>query len=491
MVSVLIVDDESHIRQELALFPWDAYGACLVGEASNGRQALQLCRAIKPDVLVTDIEMPVMDGIELARALREEASPIQIIFLTCHDQFSYAQKGIELGIAGYLLKLFLDEEKLGGLLERARHNIARERSVQYQADEVEREALEYALQHGMESPEGPDLSMLLRHIRFPSAVCALYYYGQISWAEVKRQVDKAVGGHPGYRLYRHMKNGFILHFPPETDETLLSLQSQLFSRLNGVGGQACRFCTSKAIVASDASIYSRFALNSAKMECIFFYHNAPLLLCDLSSPEACQEEVLELVGDYLVAMRNTGRVDSAGLEEVRGACSNAWLDPNVLKLFISGWIQQQLQEGDNIVFVNKIFSADAFDEVIVLFHDCLEACNNRSSKRYEVLQTLYYIERHYTEPVKLSDIAERLHLSTNHLGRIFKKDTGKGFNEVLNETRIHSAIELLKTTNMKVYEIADAVGIGSYRYFWNLFREITGRHPSDYRPAHHKEAPHD
>lgn len=127
LLNVLIVDDEVPIRDELRLFNWEAHGARLAGEAENGHDALLFCRQNTPEIVITDITMPKMDGIQLSHHLRQEFPLIQIIILTAHSDFSYAKEALKVGALDYLVKAMWEDDQLGGLLSKARDEINREK----------------------------------------------------------------------------------------------------------------------------------------------------------------------------------------------------------------------------------------------------------------------------------------------------------------------------------------------------------------------------
>ncbi|MDG0812365.1 response regulator [Cohnella rhizosphaerae] len=126
-IGVLIVDDECPIREELRAFPWAACDAVLIGEAENGEEALALCERHAPDIVVTDIAMPIMDGLTFIRELRKKHPATQIILLTCHGDFAYAKEAIALGASDYILKVSLDEDELMQALRKARDALQRDR----------------------------------------------------------------------------------------------------------------------------------------------------------------------------------------------------------------------------------------------------------------------------------------------------------------------------------------------------------------------------
>ncbi|MFR1371697.1 MAG: response regulator [Eisenbergiella massiliensis] len=100
MLTVFIVDDETPIREEIKSLDWAAVHATVIGEAPNGRSALERCRILSPDIVLVDIEMPVMDGLTFTEHLKQILPDVQVIFLTCHQDFSYAKMGISPGNCG-------------------------------------------------------------------------------------------------------------------------------------------------------------------------------------------------------------------------------------------------------------------------------------------------------------------------------------------------------------------------------------------------------
>ncbi|MBO9609755.1 MAG: response regulator [Paenibacillaceae bacterium] len=116
LTKVIIADDEVPIREQLRLFAWEAHGYELAGEARHGQEALELCERLQPGIVVTDIVMPVMDGLRLARLLLDRQPALPVILLTSHREFDYARQALALGVSDYLLKgTFRDGELLAAL----------------------------------------------------------------------------------------------------------------------------------------------------------------------------------------------------------------------------------------------------------------------------------------------------------------------------------------------------------------------------------------
>ena len=121
MLRVIIVEDEHFVRIGIKnSVPWEKYGMQVVCDAENGRQALEQYQKWKPDVIITDLKMPVMNGIELMKAVRAEDKRARFIILTCLDEFGMVQEAIRLGASAYILKLTSEQEEIEAALEKVR-----------------------------------------------------------------------------------------------------------------------------------------------------------------------------------------------------------------------------------------------------------------------------------------------------------------------------------------------------------------------------------
>lgn len=152
-VKVLIVDDELIVRKGLrALVPWEQYGMEIVAEAANGERGWEEFVTHKPQIVITDIVMPQLDGLSLAKRIKQQAPDTRILLLSCHQDFAYAQQGIQIGVSGYLLKTVLHDDELKSFLHQFRQELAAEsrpRTTQEKTDTQKRNAACYAWLMGL------------------------------------------------------------------------------------------------------------------------------------------------------------------------------------------------------------------------------------------------------------------------------------------------------------------------------------------------------
>ena len=198
LISVLAVDDELLIRQELEMFPWEDYGYLLVGTAGSGKEALRICREKKPDIVVTDITMPAMSGLELIRELGVRYPSIKTLILTCHEDFGYVKEAIGLGAVDYILKLDLSEKPMIDALEKAGKLVREERGRKRNQEDETRDRIGGMLMPGkdsdcadQEAAGGDPFSgeifseQLFSHDRKQDGIlgiCARGVSGDLSWA---------------------------------------------------------------------------------------------------------------------------------------------------------------------------------------------------------------------------------------------------------------------------------------------------------------------
>ena len=149
ILTVLLVDDELPILDRLKKMPWEEHGYKIIGECRNGIDALDFYRSSKPHIIITDITMPRLDGIELSKILKEENAEIEIILLTCHSEFEYAKSALIIGVRDYLVKGIYRVEDLFAALGRCRSNILTSKinSENHNTDTMKRFEIKKALEY--------------------------------------------------------------------------------------------------------------------------------------------------------------------------------------------------------------------------------------------------------------------------------------------------------------------------------------------------------
>lgn len=507
-LSVLIVDDEIPLRQELRTFPWEACGAEWIGEASNGMEALQLCADCMPDVVITDITMPVMDGIALTRELKKRYSNVQIILLTCHSDFHYVQEALRLGALEYILKVSMEEEELKQAMVKVRAAIAKERLAQ---DHVKREqrqqqaALFGKLLHGQVPGNADWHSIALSGDRPVMLVRLLLGIPHLAYLHMKEPIQKWLNeresSDPNWLNWLTVREReyFILingERPPEdTLESLGMAVQGLTELMNGEstaleGGAAAYALVSESFTSMEG-LASALAYSNEWRETLFYdrsmeesrvFTDRALPLTDMTEKKA--KEISEL-------LRKASSRSAASLKEcLRGEfmdwCRTERIKPGQLKERLLNWQVDWLKGQEDAELggarIALLMESDTLSQMVAcLIHDITAVELGKSRSRFEIRMAVQWIKDHLKEPLSLPVIAEQVGLSPHHISKLFREETGNTVNQYITRLRMEKAIELLRHSNKKVYEIAEEVGIPSYRYFTVTFRNWTGVSPTDYK----------
>ena len=512
---VVIADDELPLREELRFFSWAEHQAALVAEASNGQEALALCQSYKPDVIITDITMPVMDGMTLIRELRRHCPDIQIILLTCHSDFHYVQDALRLGALAYILKVSLDDGELSDALDKARDAIAAQRRSRQSLRSEQRArlaALFAKLLQGQAPAESEwqilplDGSARFRLVQLQIDTDDRAALAARPGIEARLARDEearadgylwtAVNDREFYALFRERASQ-----EAGNDSWLLALAADLqhILHLNMPSGTqtdhrsplppaSIRLVVSDSFVAADAL---RVALErSVQWKDTLFYatadgsqiysgHPPPLHPLDDTSARALHE-LLRKAGS------SADNLCKGLAGDILPWCQSRRPLPAQLKqrmvVWLVDWLRQQDATELDSFGLTTLMEASTLDQFVDRLISSIRSWDQaRERCRIEVRDAISWIREHLQEALSLQLIADQVGLSPHHLSRLFREETGSSVGETITRLRMEKAVELLTQTNMKVYEVADRVGIPSYRYFTQLFRKWTGVPPTDYK----------
>lgn len=516
LLNVLIVDDELPLREELRLFDWAAHGFRLAGEAENGEMALRFCRDQAPDIVITDITMPLMDGITLFRRLREEGMDQQVILLTCHSEFGYAREAIKLGAVEYLIKVEMDDPDIVRALSKARQAHERQRLLSAKDAEAKRwelsKTLTRVLAHAADAPGGNGqktelLSMWKRlyGLEPPLRSCALH-------VELKRELRL-----PGLR---EVEEGLAELEQSGTPFRWAAAGEGIYLLVSGAGagdnGQADAWLETEALIG---------LADRLEDECSYLHGALRIYAVTAPGPAVTEEALLEQLrlvsekpleafyeperrvfagggdkgkspGESLAALDKLAATlpDTERLlvfirkELGKWAFANR-LHPAALQSWASLQLRQRRgEDGTEALWddaAKACAEAGSIDELTaVLLHMLKPADPDKGAKRKlrkEIADAQSYIREYLDQSLTLVSVAKQVGLSSHYLSRLFRIETGCSFNDYVTQQRMEMAITLLQNTTMRVYEVGNAVGIPSYRYFTATFRQYTGVSPTFYK----------
>ena len=542
MLKTFLVEDEVVIREMIKkMIPWEQYGFELAGEAADGEMALPLILKSKPDLLITDIKMPFMDGLTLCRLVKKELPDIRIVILSGYDDFNYAKQAISIGVEDYLLKPITKNAFIERLEEI--HN-------RYEHEKTQREYYEKFRLEMQEYEKNASRDFFETLVRADSDLAELYrradklnldivaeayniliftpdtsegnynsYEECSDWeAEVQDKINTYFLNHPVAILFRHQVFSYAILVKGQKD-TIEKNTEECVKAIQDIMNQTERRTDWFIAVGKSADRLSmlghsyRTAVRANSFRYLYDGH-----ILDYQSLEAQKENPSD-----------SRREDSVQLRNVN---INA-LNPAILQKFLSSGLAEEVDDfirdyfnaigqepmGSlvfrNYVVLNVRFSVLSFlkklgcddseisgqemenimDETGKTIEAAVAYCGkilkkaialrdeNAGDQNRSVLKlAVDFIDHNYMdEEISLNKAAHVANVSANHFSALFSQNMGQTFTEYLTDLRMSKAKELLRCTAMRSSEIAGEVGYKDAHYFSYLFKKTQGMTPSEYR----------
>lgn len=517
MHKVILVDDEIFTRKGLRnLIDWEACGFQVIDEADNGEDALVLIRQLKPDLVITDIRMPVMDGLELIRITKEkEMVQPSFIIISGYDDFSYAQQAVRYGVVDFILKP-IDEKVLEPTLRQLNDKLIQEKAARLQREQLYNERMipllikgemtdewveEWASRNGIRPEQ--EFRYLLIEVNdiHPWREDRLVLEQEAVKQAVRSAVAEQLPFHQKPYIHEHSKRlGFILPTAEFVDAgiTIQQFADDLHARLSRqletpvyvyAGkrihhlrdlGQSYESAATAALykfVKQGSVVYDEVqdvTLNYVDLEQTMtrtliehieendkktIQRSIDAIFDEFSknryAPEAVKLAVHQCVTGVVKVM-NRMEIDKAELTAL----------PSML-----GWQDMNLTPAE----LKRLFAVFIYESAEVLTK------NRKDSVKGSIQRIKAYIESNYHENISLKNIAGKFYMNPVYLGQLFKKTYGMYFNEFLLHIRVDEAKKLLRQTDLRIYEIAEKVGFNNADYFVTQFEKIENMTPTEYR----------
>lgn len=500
---ILLVDDEELSRRGLrAMIGRSVPAAEIVGEASDGQAAVDAVESLQPDVVLMDIRMPEMDGVEAATKIAETSPYTRIIFLTAYDEFEYAREAVRLGADAYLLKPVEAEELVRVLEESIRKRTEKRRVAEFdQRHEIEKVRRWAAMQFVYALIQGDEerYEQVAGFLSPPSrrGTLALVWFGEPCDAGIEYLEKTLSREGVVYALRTGERTGIF--FLPETDPR--DVAERIRRKGAAFSGMECRVRATIVSGAGEASHRAYRALNFDTEG------TSPLYVL----PEA---EGSTAAGARTGAERSLSTLEIRGrVEEVlaeedtasRLSLMDALVDdvgsvsPDVMitrELMVELVILLRTQVvaltepgalGNEGGYLESLLRAGSGSELREIARDELRrydtVLRTLQVGRYSwrVTRAVDHILANLSDNLYLDTVAERVGISPQHLSRLFKDELETTFTRFVNDQRMERARYLLLTTPRGIAEIADEVGFRDADYFSRVFRRFSGRSPSEYR----------
>ncbi|MCM3749665.1 response regulator [Paenibacillus pasadenensis] len=466
MWTVLLVEDEAFVRRSVRNgIPWEENGFTVIGECSNGEEAMEWIEKETPDLVVTDIRMPVMDGIQLLQQASERFPRTRFIMLTVMNDFEHAQQALQLGASGYVLKLYLTPEKMAEALLKVRQQLERDRQMSATLGDrlramlfqvYEKEDGDVTAEHGVlpiDPTDYPYLRVILHEWDAPDAaggeisagnrnVLACSRYGMTLLLSRKPFVDAPA--------YPHVSAKWA--FP----DTMRNISLQLFGRLDELwhaGKRGGYLLAGQKPIHLPAGI--PWPLEKAVLQAFEQKHANEL------------EAGLRRIWDWMTEQRLPAA--SVRLHALR-------LLRRLSSLSGQAAVEDELEAA---------LSHEAAGQALA--RSCLELLNRWRQAAGElcdhpdVNRVILYMHEHFSEDISLALLSGIAMMDDKYLSVLFKKKMGCNLTQYLLDIRLKHACRLLRETDAPISEIAAASGMPNENYFSRVFKRETGITPSAYR----------
>ncbi len=533
MFKVFLVEDEIVVREGIRKnIPWEAYGFFYAGDAPDGELALPLIRRIRPDLLITDIKMPFMDGLALIELVRKELPMTKIIIISGYDDFSYAQQAIRMGVEQYLLKPIV-KGKMVEILSALNMKMKAEQQQQEYLARFQREVNEY--------------ETFARRRFFEQIVTGSMSVLEIS--ETAKTLDIDMNAlYYNIVLFSLSSAGYDASAPETYSDAVTVIQDRIRQFISGHSHMILFIwnVTTYAVLVKGC----QDDIASRTDECIRGIENCCTTAgCDVSWHIACGPPVSRL-GAIPACFSKVSRIlsyrylcpdehilsESIGRDfqkrNRRGADTDKkGVDQKSIRNFLSNGAREEIDrfvdqlllnaEGEtvsltlfcryltmtvyfaSVEYLDSIgCRADSFWSLELRPNDSVSSPEevrqyarrvlgqaielrdreNRKQQHDLLKQAIGFIDEHFwEESISLDRVAKEVNISPNYFSAVFSQEVGSTFIEYLTGKRIEEAKHMLRQTNRRSSEIAYAVGYKDPHYFSFVFKKVNGCTPSEYR----------
>lgn len=502
MIKILFVDDEILAMEYLQnMIEWEKHGFQVTGHARSGKKALELYEKEKPQVVISDIKMAGMDGLELTQKLKELNPEIEVILLSAYKDFEYAKKGFEYGVSNYLLKHELCEEKLLQELEKVRGKIksVEQKSRIYQKYFMEQLIFNPENAKLMDSDDfGNSFFMVLIH---KNEVFEDGRFQVKEWSGTELKILKQIMEEPEADItyladIQLTGNNILALYSLVNISSRYQISSRIEQKSRLISSylsmvEKCQYNIIFSEEIGREEICSMFQRMSAQVRYAVFWKNRCIYgMNRLREPREneriswneYEEELRGLIRDggeqtkdyvrYLFEMVKFPENNLPSLKEL------IYLLENLVREF---------EKREGITWQGKRGEICKVDDICHLYMErihfiCQKISENQNGSYSKlVVEMIRYIRQHYEQELNLEQMGELFHMNGVYLGQIFKKETGITFLKYLTNYRVEEAKRLLLQGEMNVSQVAEAVGYKTSQYFSQIFVKITGIKPQEYR----------
>ncbi len=510
MFNVLIADDDPFILEGMHyIVDWKALGLQITSTVSNGKDAMDYIQEHTVHILLTDICMPVMDGLTLIHWIREQNLPIHCIILSGYDDYQYMKQALHLNIENYLIKSINENELLETLTNIVEKLTQHTASTLLPSKNILAENILLRWVNGRISRR--EFEDRMRFLELPVGsgyfqVCTVRILSNDLEKAITTLTDKVLSlSVPGIlHTFQDMEQDLVFLYSNEDAAQLEAFSESLTHHLSQFLSFRYLITIGRIVEKWENVPESYKTAKQLQNYCLMGCENQ-ILRFDFPKKEREKINTIsnsELEHYYQALLAQDEKKAFLVLESVYGKDYDCltyaadYLQAATIRLFFSlidAVRYLHLQDFQLSMSSDLLYKKIAgFRSRLTLYHWISDSTSFFFNKEHSgtdisspiVKRMLHYIDSHYQENISLKTISFLLNVNTAYLGRVFKNATGQSFSNYLNNLRIEHSKMLLNETNGMVHEIARKVGYNSTNYFVNTFKKYTGYFPSQYRSIH-------
>lgn len=521
MAKLLLVDDEDIVKVMLkSLIPWEIYGITEILDAGNGDEALQLLEREKVDLLITDIRMPVMDGLKLIGRVKEQYAEIPCVVMTAYDEFDYARSALRVGVFDFIVKDEITRQLLEDLMTRIQRQLDKKEndlkagSIGIAKDDLFKEYI-------YDNIDFKRFKELVRDFRLkPVLSRAVVLSLRIEdMAEVVQDFQQE----KRYLFHKSFLNtcSYLLHnfcnvniFPMSEQHYAITQSFEstigykdineatflLISKLKETVKTAFGLSVSIGVSEIGSDLKELYRQAEKSLEYSFIRGRGSVIRFGETLQSVSKSRQVDFVPGEFSELLDNGDIgevhlyiDRLGERIKRSSVENIQAVYTIFMkhlLLVNNHVAKLGFRLDNIFKVNidfyeKIRRYHTVDEISIWFKNILswvfDFIESRENLSHKVKQVMDLIDKTYYDAISLEQMADAVRISPGYLSKLFMKEMGQSFTDYLVQFRMKKAQELLKNSNYQVYEISEMVGYPNLQHFCKMFKKVTGKSANEYR----------
>ena len=533
MYKILLVDDEILVRDAIREnIDWGKLDCELIGDCENGKQAVEFVKTHEVDIVLTDILMPYMDGMELSHFLHDNYPDVLIVIFSGFGEFEYAKKAIQYNVSEYMLKPVTAME-LTKVIENMKEKLDSRKKEQRKMESLTQVSQDYHKNANVIRSKALDclvkctrevqvsldelerMGITFQAASYRVAVFDIDTYSEMYQMDMDKQQESALMAFVLFNVgdeivvqekagvvYQEGNNRVCIIFAgnrtKEFSESIHRICHEIQKKVKEVIGLETSIGIGSWVRSPHELIYS-YRLAAKAID--YRYLLGGNLLFDMEEKKT--DNSIFLINDLEILTESIKSGDRRLMEKTLGQIETEIKSALVEKSYACIYLQQVIraigntcqslsEEPEKIIaqreaLLKAVTEQRMFSQAAALVEkyaqevfDALQELNSSSGQRQGML-AMDYIQKNYMDPcLSLNSICSYLNISTSYFSTIFKEMTGETFIEVLTRVRMEKAKELLENTTMKNYEIAEKVGFSDPHYFGISFKKITGKTPTEY-----------